>query len=44
MGTTALVFDVVLGRVEAIIVAAAIAIYLLAVLAAYPVLVRSKKH
>ncbi|POH72417.1 DUF6328 family protein [Arthrobacter glacialis] len=44
VGTTALVFDMVLGRIEAIIVATALAVFLLAVLAAYPVLVRTKKH
>lgn len=44
VGTTALVFDVVLGRNEAIIVATAMAVFLLALLAAYPVLVRSKKR
>lgn len=44
VGTTALVFEVVLGRAAAIIVAVAMAIVLLTVLAAYPMVVRSKIH
>lgn len=44
VGTTALVFDVVLGRAAAVTVAALFAAFLLAVLVAYPRLVRSRKQ
>lgn len=44
VGTTALVFDVVLGRTEAIIVAVSMAVVLLTVLAAYPMVIRTRKH
>ncbi|MGA7207054.1 MAG: DUF6328 family protein [Specibacter sp.] len=44
VGTTTLVFDVVLGLAEAIIVATIMSLFLLAILALYPILVRSRKR
>lgn len=44
VGTTALVFDVVLGRAEAIVIALLLAIVLLVVLVAYPILIRSRNR